>query len=90
MSTGLKVLLCSLAAGGSLAILVAALRSRRLLRNLLLSAVSGVAALYAVNALGLLTGIALPVNALSLSVGAVGGATGVVALLLTDTFLRLH
>jgi len=84
MTTQLKVLLCALAGGGCLAILVSMLRSRRLLRNLLLSAVSGVAALYAVNALGLLTGIRLAVNGLTLGVSAVAGPPGVAALLLAD------
>ena len=84
MTTQLKILLCALAGGGCLAILVSMLRSRRLLRNLLLSAVSGVAALYAVNALGLLTGIRLAVNGLTLGVSAVAGPPGVAALLLAD------
>ena len=85
MTTQLKVLLCALAGGGGLAIFVSMLRSRRLIRNLLLSALSGVAALYAVNALGLLTGIRLAVNGLTLGVSAVAGPPGVVALLLADT-----
>ncbi|MCL2298639.1 MAG: pro-sigmaK processing inhibitor BofA family protein [Firmicutes bacterium] len=85
MTTQLKVLLCALAGGGSLAVFVAMLRSRRLLRNLLLSAVSGVAALYAVNALGLLLGLRLAVNGLTLGVSAVAGPPGVAALLLADT-----
>ncbi|MDR1464030.1 MAG: pro-sigmaK processing inhibitor BofA family protein [Oscillospiraceae bacterium] len=85
----LKVVLCSLAAAGALAILLSMLRSRHLLRNLLLTALSGVASLYAVNALGLLTGIKIAVNALSLGVSAVGGMPGVISLLLLNTiFLR--
>ncbi|MDR2686850.1 MAG: pro-sigmaK processing inhibitor BofA family protein [Oscillospiraceae bacterium] len=84
MTTQLKVLLCALAGGGSLAILVSMLRSRRLIRNLLLSAVSGVAALYAVNALGLLLGLRLAVNGLTLGVSAVAGPPGVIAMLLAD------
>jgi len=87
MTTQLKLLLCALAGGGALAILVSMLRSRRLIRNLLLSAVSGVAALYAVNALGLLTGIRLAVNGLTLGVSAVAGPPGVIAMLLADALL---
>ncbi len=89
MSTTLKVLLYALAGGGALAILLSMLRSRRLLRCLLLTAFSGIAALYAVNALGLLAGISVPVNGLSLGVSAVGGAPGVIALLLADTVFKL-
>ncbi|MCL2107699.1 MAG: pro-sigmaK processing inhibitor BofA family protein [Oscillospiraceae bacterium] len=88
MTTQLKVLLCALAGGGALAILVSMLRARRLFRYLLLSAVSGVAALYAVNALGLLTGMRLAVNGLTLAVSAAAGPPGVIALLLADTLLR--
>ncbi len=89
MTTQLKVLLYALAGGGSLAIFVSMLRSRRLFRNLLMSSCSGVAALYAVNALGLLTGIHLAVNGLSLGISAVAGPPGVIAMLLADTlFLR--
>ena len=88
MTTQLKVLLCALAGGGSLAIFVSMLRSRRLLRNLLLSAVSGVAALYAVNALGLLLGLRLAVNGLTLGVSAVAGPPGVIAMLLADAMMR--
>ena len=87
MTTQLKVLLCALAGGGSLAIFVSMLRSRRLIRSLLLSAVSGVAALYAVNALGLLLGLRLAVNGLTLGVSAVAGPPGVIAMLLADALL---
>ena len=87
MTTQLKVLLCALAGGGSLAIFTAMQRSRRLLRSLLLSAVSGVAALYAVNALGLLLGLRLAVNWLTLGVSAVAGPPGVAALLLADAMM---
>ncbi|MDR0531290.1 MAG: pro-sigmaK processing inhibitor BofA family protein [Oscillospiraceae bacterium] len=88
MSTNLKVLLCALAGGGSLAILAALLRSRKLLRGLLFSAVSGVAALYAVNAAGLLTSMRLAVNGLTLGVSAIAGPPGVIALLLADAILK--
>lgn len=88
MTTQLKVLLCALAGGGCLAIFVSMLRSRRLLRNLLLSAVSGIAALYAVNALGLLLGLRLAVNGLTLGVSAVAGPPGVAAMLLADVMIR--
>ena len=89
MPTTLTVLLCAFAAGGAIAVLLSMLRSRRLLRCLLLTVVSGVAALYAVNALGLLAGVTLSVNWFSLAVGALGGAPGVVALLLADTVFRM-
>jgi len=87
MTTQLQVLLYALAAGGAVAILVAMLRQRRLLRYLLLSAMAGIAALYAVNAIGLLAGTRLAVNTLTLAVSAVAGPPGVVALLLADALM---
>ena len=88
MTTQLKVLLCALAGGGALTIFVSMLRSRKLIRCLLLSALSGVAALYAVNALGMLFGMRLAVNGLTLGISAVAGPPGVIAMLLADTLLR--
>ncbi|MDR2524653.1 MAG: pro-sigmaK processing inhibitor BofA family protein [Oscillospiraceae bacterium] len=84
MTKTLLTVLCGLAAVGGLALLLAVLRSGRPLRNLLLSAVSGLAALLAVNALGTLAGISLAVNWFSLGVSAAGGAPGVISLLLAD------
>ena len=89
MTTQLKVLLYTLAGGGIAAVLVSMLRSRRLIRCLLLSALSGVAALYAVNAIGLLAGIRLAVNGLTLAVSAVAGPPGVAALLLADALFNV-
>jgi len=85
MTIRLQILLYALAGSGAIAIFIAMLRQRRLLRYLLLSAISGVAALYAINAIGLLTDMRLAVNWLTLAVSAVGGPPGVAALLLADT-----
>ena len=88
MTTQLKVLLYALGGGGTLAVLVSMLRSRKLIRHLLLGVLSGVASLYAVNAVGLLFGLRLAVNWLTLGVSAAAGPPEVVALLLADTLLR--
>ena len=88
MTTQLKVLLYALAGGGGAAILVSMLRSRRLIRYLLLSAVSGVASLYAVNAIGLLAGIRLAVNGMTLAVSALAGPPGVAAMLIVDAIIN--
>lgn len=85
MTIQLQIVLYALAAGAALAVLLMMMRSKRLLRNLLLTVLSGVAALYAVNVLGLLTGTRLSINFLTLGVSAIGGAPGVVGLLLADT-----
>ena len=88
MTTQLKVLLYALTGGGTLAILASMIRARKLVRYLLLSVASGVAALYAVNAVGLLTHMRLAVNWLTLGISAAAGPPGVIALLLADIVLR--
>jgi len=89
MTTQLKVFLYALAGGGGIAVLLSLLRSRRFMRYLLLSAVSGVAALYAVNAVGMLTSTRLAVNGFTLGVSAMAGPPGVVALLLMDALFKM-
>ena len=87
MTTQLKVFLYAVAGGGGIAVLLALLRSRRFFRYLLLSAASGVAALFAVNAVGMLTCAGLAVNGFTLGVSAAAGPPGVIALLLADILL---
>ncbi|MCL2194729.1 MAG: pro-sigmaK processing inhibitor BofA family protein [Oscillospiraceae bacterium] len=87
MTIQLQIVLYVLVGAAALAVLLMMLRSKRLLRNFLLTAASGIAALYAVNVVGLLTGTRLSINFLTLGVSAIGGAPGVVGLLLMDTLL---
>ncbi|MDR1734095.1 MAG: pro-sigmaK processing inhibitor BofA family protein [Oscillospiraceae bacterium] len=88
MTDTLRILLYAVAAGAGLLILLAMLKSRRFVRNLILSAFSGVCGLYAVNALGMLTGSAISVNWFSLGVSAVGGVPGVIALLMAEIVMK--
>jgi len=50
--------------------------------------VSGVAALYAVNAIGLLAGVRIAVNGMTLAVSAIAGPPGVAAMLLADALFN--
>jgi len=84
MTIQLKMFLYAAAGGGGIAVLLSLLRSRRFFRYILLSAASGVAALFAVNAVGMLTSAGLAVNGLTLGVSAAAGPPGVIALLLLD------
>ena len=89
MTMQLKVFLYAAACCGGFVILLSLLRSRRLFRYLVLSVASGLAALFAVNAVGMLTSIRLAVNGFTLGVSATAGPPGVVALLLLDTLFRM-
>ena len=69
----------------ALAVLVACVRSRHALRSLFGSAVKGLVALFAVNAAGLLTGVTVAVNPVTLLSSSVFGIPGTIALLLLNT-----
>ena len=60
-------------------------RTRRPVIALSLSALSGIAALFAVNLLGTVLPIDLPVNWVSIGTGALGGVPGIIALLIMQT-----
>lgn len=68
-------------------ILISMIRSKHFFSCLLLSCLSGVAALFAVNLLSAVTGFELAVNPVTLAVSAVGGTPGVVLLLVSRIFL---
>lgn len=70
---------CAIALVVVLALLI---RLRRLWGGLLFSALSGLGALWAVNASGAFTGVFLPLNLLTLAVSLAGGIPGVILLLI--------
>ena len=72
----------SLAAIALVVVLALLIRLRRFWGGLLFSAVSGMGALWAVNASGAFTGVFLPLNLLSLAVSLAGGIPGVILLLI--------
>lgn len=66
-------------------------KSGRFIKALLVSAVQGFAALLAVNAAGTMTGVTLPLNALTLGSSAVFGTPGVIMNLIAQIILlRVH
>ena len=70
LSTGMKTVLIIFLAAAALAITVFAVTNRRGFSALILNAIGGAAALFAVNIAGLATGIQLSVNRWSLGAGA--------------------
>jgi len=62
-------------------------RTKRPIGSLLLTALSGIAALFAVNLLETLLPVDLPVNWATIGVGALAGVPGVIALLVLQIVL---
>ena len=84
MSIFFKSVTVALVSACALAVLITMLRSDKAFRAFLLTCLQGVAALFAVNITGLLTGVTLSVNWCSLGAGAIFGTPGVISLLILD------
>ena len=84
---GLTVALYVAGIAAALVILGVMLRSGHALKALLTSVLQGVAALFAVNVLGTLTGVTLAVNWWTLGISSLGGTAGVVFLLVLNVIL---
>lgn len=83
-----KIFILMLAAAGAI-IVVGLIKSGHFIKLLLLNALSGTAALFAVRFIGEIIGTNLPLNVFTFSVGAVGGTPGVIYLLLMDVLCRI-
>lgn len=70
------LLICS-----GIIILFVMLKSKRFFRSLLLSAVQGICALFAVNLLSAVTGVSVAVNPVTAAVSTLGGTPAVILLL---------
>ena len=71
----------------ALTVLIYMKKSGRFIKSLFVSAVQGFAALLAVNAAGTMTGVTLPLNALTLGSSAVFGTPGVIMNLIAQIIL---
>ena len=77
----------SLAIAGLL-IIISMLRSKRFFSALILTAIEGIAALFAIDWIGSFIGVNLPVNGYTAALCALGGIPGVIFLLIADVILR--
>ena len=77
-----------LPAAAALAVLAACVRSGHALRSLFGTAVQGVVSLFAVNAVGTLTGVTIAVNPVTLAASGLFGIPGTISLLLLNTIFR--
>ena len=71
----------------ALTVLIYMKKSGRFIKSLFVSAVQGFAALLAVNAAGTMTGVTLPLNAITLGSSAVFGTPGVIMNLIAQIIL---
>ena len=79
MYSNLTALLITFALG-ALIVALSLIKSGHFIRYLLLSAISGIGALFAVNLLTTLTGVSIALNYITLAVSAIFGISGVIAL----------
>ncbi len=73
----------------ALIIFFAMYKSHRFFKSLIISSISGMCSLFAVNFIGSFIGIALPVNIFTSCVSCIGGSSGVIFLLLYDIIFLL-
>ncbi len=67
-----------------LIVIVTAVKTKRFFSSVLLSALQGVAAMFAVNALGLVTGLHLSLNGYTLAASVIGGTPAVIGMIITE------
>ena len=72
----------------ALIVLSAMKRSGHFIKSLFVSALEGIAALFAVNAAGTFTGVMLSVNWLTLSSGVIFGIPGIAANIIAQVIMR--
>ena len=81
MSQNITALIIA-AAFGALIVLLTLIKSGHFIRYLMLSSISGIGALFAVNLLTSLTGVSIALNYITLAVSSLFGISGVIALVL--------
>lgn len=69
---------------GAVIVLLTLIKSGHFIRYLLLSAISGIGALFAVNLLTSITGVSIALNYITLAVSGIFGISGVIALVLIN------
>lgn len=89
MPTFHKILIISFFSITVISVLIAMIKSKKFFRSLLSSALQGIFSLFAVNALGAVTGISIAVNAYTLSACTIFGTPAVISALLLDTIFAL-
>ena len=68
-------------------IIISFFKSKKFISTLILSALQGLCALFAINLLGQYISIHIPINGWTLGISSTGGIWGVIMLLLCDVFM---
>ncbi len=68
-------------------IIITMIKSKRFFTTLFLTILQGICAIFAVNFIGQYIAIHIPINQYTLGVSSFGGISGVILMLLCDTFL---
>jgi pro-sigmaK processing inhibitor BofA len=84
----MNVLAAVLLAAAAIFVLWSMVKTRRPVIALLLTALSGIAALFAVNLLGTILPVSLPVNWVTIGTGGLMGVPGIIGLLLLQAAMR--
>lgn len=74
---------------GCLIIIVSAFKTKRLFSCIFLSALQGIAAIFAVNASGLITGLHLPLNGYTIASSVIGGTPAVIGMVVMEIIFLL-
>lgn len=67
-----------------LIIVISAFKTKRLFSCFILSTLQGIAAIFAVNALGLVTGLHLSLNGYTIAASVIGGTPAVIGMIVTE------
>lgn len=70
-------------------ILISMLRSHHFVKSMFLSVFQGITAMFAVNFIGEMINVHIPMNWFSLSIGTIGGLPGIIFLLINDILIKI-
>lgn len=71
-----------------LIIIISAIKTKRFFSCVILSALQGIIAVFASNALGLVTGLHLSLNAYTIAASAIGGTPAVIGLIILEIIFK--
>lgn len=69
-------------AGGAVMILGRMMKTKHFMKSMIMSAIQGIFALFAVNAVGIVSAVTIAVNGFTVAISCIGGVPGVILLLL--------
>lgn len=86
---GITALACAALAISAVCILISCFKSGHVVRSVVMSVLSGVGALCAVNLLGMVSNVTIAFTPLSVGISCAGGVPGVIFLLVFDVLCKI-